>query len=284
MRMLWNLLLGAALFIAILALAGCGRNDPIKIGLGGGLTGRVADRGIAGRDGVILAVEEKNSAGGIDGRLVELLVKDDRQDPVVAARVDRELIDAGVAVTLATPKGGEAPRDPNSDGPDAASDATMRLDKDPKTPESLKNTLRLDTLTQSDFDGVFYPGGHGPLWDLAGDRNSIELIESFHAAGKPVATVCHASAALIKAKGKDGRALVLGKSVTGFTNSEEAAVGLTEVVPFLLEDELKHVGGKFQSGADFMPYAVQDGILITGQNPASSVLVAEALLKALKVA
>ncbi|PCJ58705.1 MAG: type 1 glutamine amidotransferase domain-containing protein [Rhodospirillaceae bacterium] len=194
------------------------------------------------------------------------------------------LIDAGVDVTLATPKGGEAPLDPNSEAPDFATNATVRLDKDQKTQESLKNTVRLDEVNQSDFDAVFYPGGHGPLWDLADDQNSIKLIESFHEAGKPIATVCHASAALIKARGKDGEPLVRDKSITGFTNSEEAAVGLTEVVPFLLEDELQRVGGKFQKDGDFIPHVVQDGLLITGQNPASSGPVAEALLKVLNAA
>ncbi|ARP90405.1 type 1 glutamine amidotransferase domain-containing protein [Bordetella genomosp. 9] len=189
--------------------------------------------------------------------------------------------DAGADIVLASPKGGQPPLDPKSSEPDSQTEATRRFDADAQAKTQLAATVRLDSLAQDDFDTVFYPGGHGPLWDLAEDRHSIALIESFVAAGKPVALVCHAPGALRHVKAPDGRPLVSGKKVTGFTNSEEAAVQLTDVVPFLVEDELKAKGGEFSRGPDWAPYVVEDGLLITGQNPASSASAAQLLLKRL---
>jgi len=189
------------------------------------------------------------------------------------------LKDAGVHVTLASPNGGQPPLDPKSDAPDFQTDATRRFENDPSAQNELANTAKLTDMEVDDFDGVFYPGGHGPLWDLHSDVDSIALIEGFIAASKPVAAVCHAPAVLLNAKGPDGEPLVKGKQVTGFTNSEEAAVELTDVVPYLLEDQLVLNGGLFQKVEDWHPLAVVDGLIITGQNPASSTAVAEALLK-----
>ena len=192
------------------------------------------------------------------------------------------LVDKGVAVTLATPKGGAAPIDPSSDTEDAATEATKRFDKDPEAKARIANTAVLADMNPDDFDAVFYPGGHGPLWDLANDADSINLIEKFNSQKKPVAFVCHAPAALKSVKNVDGTPLVKGKKVTGFTNTEEAAVGLKDVVPFLVEDMLKANGGIYSKKEDWAVYAIQDGNLITGQNPASSELVAEKLLRAIK--
>ncbi|WP_026301247.1 type 1 glutamine amidotransferase domain-containing protein [Colwellia piezophila] len=187
-------------------------------------------------------------------------------------------IDAGVEVTLATPKGGQAPIDPTSTLADFQTSATERYDGDDVAQAKIASTVVLSTLNESDFDGVFYPGGHGPLWDLTDNKDSITLIESFLKAGKAVATVCHASAALLNVKEVSGDFAIKGKAVTGFTNSEEEAVQLTEVVPFLLEDELIKRGGDYQKAEDWHAFAVQDGLIITGQNPASSALAAEKLL------
>jgi len=187
-------------------------------------------------------------------------------------------IDAGVEVTLATPKGGQAPIDPTSTLADFKTADTERYDADDAAQAKIATTVILSTLNEADFDGVFYPGGHGPLWDLTDNTDSITLIESFLKAGKAVATVCHASAALLNVKDVSGDFAVKGKAVTGFTNSEEDAVQLTEVVPFLVEDELIKRGGEYQKAQDFHPFAVQDGLIITGQNPASSALAAEKLL------
>jgi putative intracellular protease/amidase len=192
------------------------------------------------------------------------------------------LLDQGVKITVATPKGGAAPIDPSSDGPDAATEDTDRFNKDTAAQEIIANTKVLAAMNPDDFDAVFYPGGHGPLWDLVNDTNSIALIEKFNAQEKPIAFVCHAPAVLRDVKATDGKSLVKGKKVTGFSNSEEAAVGLTEVVPLLLEDMLKANGASYSSGDDWAPYALQDGNLITGQNPASSKLVAEKLFESLK--
>ncbi|RQM47630.1 type 1 glutamine amidotransferase domain-containing protein [Paraburkholderia bannensis] len=192
------------------------------------------------------------------------------------------LRDAGAQLTLASPKGGQPPLDPKSSDPSAQTDATRRFDTDAAAKAELANTQRLADIDASDFDAVFYPGGHGPLWDLAEDPVSIALIEKTLAAGKPVAAVCHAPGVLRHVKGADGKPLVAGKSVAGFSNSEEAAVGLTDVVPFLVEDMLKRNGGRYTKGPDWAPHVVVDGLLITGQNPASSEPVAEALLAALK--
>ena len=186
--------------------------------------------------------------------------------------------DAGVDVMLASPKGGQPPLDPKSDEPDAQTDATRRLRDDAAATAELASTRALADVANDEFDAVFYPGGHGPLWDLANDNDSIGVIESTYAAGKPIALVCHAPGALKKARSADGAPLVKGKKVTGFTNSEEAAVGLTDIVPFLLEDMLKKNGADYEKKDDWAVHVVSDGNLITGQNPASSEAAAEALL------
>ena len=187
------------------------------------------------------------------------------------------LKDAGLDLTLASPKGGQPPLDPKSDDPASETEATRRFKGDPQAQKALAQTVKLSDVTPDDYDAVFYPGGHGPLWDLSEDRDSIKLIEALYAAGKPVAAVCHGPAALRHAKAPNGSPLVRGKSVTGFSSTEEAAVGLTDVVPFLVEDMLKQNGGDYSKAADWQPYAVTDGNLITGQNPASSADTAKAL-------
>ena len=189
--------------------------------------------------------------------------------------------DAGVQITLASPQGGQPPLDPKSDDESAQTDATRRFKADAEAQKQLASTVPLSSVKADAFDAVFYPGGHGPLWDLAEDAHSIALIEATLNAGKPVAAVCHAPAVLRHPKGKDGQPVVKGKNVTGFTNTEEAAVGLTEVVPFLVEDMLKANGGHYAKLGDWQPYAITDGLLITGQNPASSEPAAHALLKKL---
>ena len=191
------------------------------------------------------------------------------------------LKDAGHRITLASPKGGQPPLDPKSDQPDAQTDSTRRFRDDEEAKATLADTERLADVDAVHFDGVFFPGGHGPMWDLAEDDNSRRIIETLLSAGKPVAAVCHGPAVFRRTQGDDGVPMVRGRRVTGFTNEEEAAVGLTDVVPFLLEDELKALGGDFSSGAAFAPHVVRDGLLITGQNPASSEPAAEALLEAL---
>jgi len=191
-------------------------------------------------------------------------------------------LDAGARITLASPQGGQPPLDPKSDDPDAQTDDTRHFQKDAEAQRILASTHRLSEVQPADYDAVFYPGGHGPLWDLAEDAKSVALIETMLAAGKPVAAVCHAPGVLRHAKTADGKPLVQGRQVTGFSNAEEAAVQLTDVVPFLVEDELKKLGGLYSSGADWQSHVVSDGLLITGQNPGSSVGVAEALLQRLK--
>ncbi len=188
--------------------------------------------------------------------------------------------DAGATITLASPKGGQPPLDPKSDDPSAQTEATVRFKQDAGAKLALAQTVRLSSVAAEEFDAVFYPGGHGPLWDLAEDKQSIMLIESFFAAGKPVAFVCHAPGVLRHVKAKDGSPLVKAKRVTGFSNTEEEAVQLAKVVPFLLEDELKRLGGLYAKGADWSPFVQVDGNLITGQNPASS---AEAAGEELKI-
>ena len=192
------------------------------------------------------------------------------------------LLDKGAKITIATPKGGAAPIDPSSDSPDAATADTVRFNNDADAQKNIAQTKILSEINVDDFDAVFYPGGHGPLWDLANDKTSISLIETFYNQDKPIAFVCHAPAALKQVKDSKGDALVKGKKVTGFTNSEEAAVQLTDVVPFLVEDMLQANGGEFSRKEDWAAYAVQDGNLITGQNPASSQMVAQKLLESLK--
>lgn len=191
------------------------------------------------------------------------------------------LKDAGHEITLASPKGGQPPLDPKSDEPASQTDATRRFKTDQEAQAQLASTERLESVRSSDFDAVFYPGGHGPLWDLAEDTQSKALIEQTLGDGKPVALVCHAPAVLKNVTANDGSPLVAGKRVTGFTNEEEEAVGLTEVVPFLLEDVLKQLGAKFSKAEPFKPHVVREGLLITGQNPASSEPAAEALLNVL---
>jgi len=191
------------------------------------------------------------------------------------------LKDAGAEITLASPKGGQPPLDPKSDEPDAQTEATDRFKADQTAQQLLASTTPLSHIDPADFDAVFYPGGHGPLWDLAEDKDSIALIEAFAAKDRPVATVCHAPGVLRHVKGKDGKPLVSGKKVTGFTNSEEEAVGLTDVVPFLVEDMLQERGGLYEKGDDWGVHVVTDGKLVTGQNPASSEEAAKALLKLL---
>jgi putative intracellular protease/amidase len=189
--------------------------------------------------------------------------------------------DAGAQIVLASPKGGQPPLDPKSNEPSFQTEATHRFEADADANAQLANTVRLESVSQADFDTVFYPGGHGPLWDLAEDAASVALIEAFVEAGKPVALVCHAPGVLRHVKAADGQPLVAGKQVTGFTNTEEAGVGLTEVVPFLVEDELKAKGGVYSQGPDWGSYVVTDGLLITGQNPASSAQAAAVLIKQL---
>lgn len=186
--------------------------------------------------------------------------------------------DAGAQLVLASPAGGQPPLDPKSNEEDSQTDDTRRFVNDAPAVAALSSTRRLSQIVASEFDAVFYPGGHGPLWDLAEDPSSIGLIQTTLAANKPLAAVCHAPGVLRHAKGPDGQPLVQGKAVTGFSNSEEDAVGLTEVVPFLVEDVLKQQGGNYSKGADWASYVVTDGLLVTGQNPASSAEAARALL------
>lgn len=187
------------------------------------------------------------------------------------------LIDSGFEVTLASPLGGQPPIDPKSDDKSAATEDTKRFDSDVALKDKLSHTHKLSEINQKDYDAVFYPGGHGPLWDLATDATSIALIESFYTNKKPISFVCHAPGALKEVK-INGEYLVKDKKLTGFSNTEEEAVGLTKIVPFLLEDELQKNGAIYSKGADWGAYAVEDGLLITGQNPASSKLVAQKLM------
>ncbi|EAP84475.1 type 1 glutamine amidotransferase domain-containing protein [Sulfitobacter sp. EE-36] len=189
--------------------------------------------------------------------------------------------DAGAEITLASPKGGQPPLDPSSDADDAQTDATKRFKGDDAAQKELANTEVLSSVSADGFDAIFYPGGHGPLWDLAEDKASINLIESFAASDRPVGAVCHAPAVFKHTKGTDDKPLVSGKTVTGFTNTEEEAVGLTDVVPFLIEDMLKTNGGTYKKGDDWASFVVTDGKLITGQNPASSEEAAHKLLSLL---
>jgi putative intracellular protease/amidase len=191
-------------------------------------------------------------------------------------------MDADAEIVLASPKGGQPPLDPKSSEPDFQTDATRRFEADKAAKAALASTVPLNTLSHEGFDAVFYPGGHGPLWDLAEDPHSIKLIETALLAGKPVTLVCHAPGVLRDARTPEGKPLVQGRKVTGFANSEEEAVGLTKVVPFLVEDMLTRNGGKYSKGADWQPHVVSDGLLITGQNPASSEPAAKLLLDRLR--
>lgn len=188
--------------------------------------------------------------------------------------------DAGVQLTLASPKGGQPPLDPKSDLPENQTPAMTRFKQDEQAKKALSQTVKLADMKEKDFDTVFYPGGHGPMWDLAESSDSIHLLESFYNAEKPIALVCHSPGVLRHVTYK-GAPLVKGKRVTGFTNSEEEEVGLTKVVPFLVEDELKRLGGLFEKAPNWQSFVIVDGRLITGQNPASSTAGAQALLKAL---
>ncbi len=190
--------------------------------------------------------------------------------------------DAGASITIASPKGGQPPIDPPSDTPENQTPAVIRFKADKNLQKILSETHVLSTISSDDYDGIFYPGGHGPLWDLTNDVDSINLIEHFSNTQKPIAAVCHVPSVLLNVKDNAGNYLVKGKKVTGFTNTEEEAVGLTEVVPFLLENELKNKGGIYSKKEDWASYVVSDGMLITGQNPASSEAVAKALLGILK--
>ncbi len=192
------------------------------------------------------------------------------------------MADEGVEVTIASPKGGQPPIDPKSEAPDAQTESTKRYYADEALKQKVAHTKKLSEVKAADFDAVFYPGGHGPMWDLYSDQDSISLIQNFWSTGKPVAAVCHAPSALLNVKDENGDPLVKGKKVTGFTNSEEEAVKLTDVVPYLLEDELKARGGKYSKGSDWGSYVVKDRNLITGQNPASSEEAAKELLALLE--
>ena len=191
-------------------------------------------------------------------------------------------LDAGAIITVASPKGGQPPIDPTSDTPENQTPATIRFKADKHLQNILAETIVLSEISADDFDAVFYPGGHGPLWDLTNDKNSIKLIENFWSSKKPIAAVCHAPAVLLHVKDETDELLVKGKNVTGFTNMEEEEVKLTDVVPFLLEDELKRKGGIYSNKDNWASYVVKDGMLITGQNPASSEAAAKELLKLLK--
>jgi putative intracellular protease/amidase len=194
------------------------------------------------------------------------------------------LKDAGAAITLASPKGGRPPLDPKSDLPENQTELTKRFHTDTAAQTELANTKKLADVSADDFDAVFYPGGHGPMWDLPDNATSIALIEAFVKAEKPVGAVCHAPVAFVNVRGKDGQYLLKNKRVTGFSNTEEEAAGLTAVVPFLLEDRLKERGGVYSKGANWAPYVGVDGKLVTGQNPASSGPAAKELLKLLRSA
>jgi len=192
------------------------------------------------------------------------------------------LKDAGAAITLASPKGGRPPLDPKSELPENQTELTKRFRTDTAAQAELAHTKKLADVSADDFDAVFYPGGHGPMWDMANNATSIALIEAFVKADKPVGAVCHAPSALINVRGKDGEYLMKRRRVTGFSDAEEDAVGLTTVVPFLLEDRLKERGGVYSKGANWAPYVQVDGKLVTGQNPASSGPAAEELLKLIR--
>lgn len=191
------------------------------------------------------------------------------------------LSDKGIAITIVTPNGGIAPIDPKSELPAFSTSFVQRLNGDKSTLEKLKNTQKITDVHLGDYDAVFYPGGHGPMWDLADDKNSIHIIESFYLQHKPIALVCHAPAALVNTKAANGVPLVKGKKIAGFSNSEEIAGQSTDAVPFMLEDKLKEMGAFYEKGADWQAFAVSDGLLFTGQNPASAELVAKNLYQAL---
>ena len=189
--------------------------------------------------------------------------------------------DAGADITLASPKGGQPPLDPKSNEPDFQTDDTRRFEQDASATQALASTVKLTNIDQANYDSVFFPGGHGPLWDLTNDRSALSLIENMLGSEKPVALVCHAPGILTNVKAPNGEPIAKGRAVTGFTDSEEAAMHLVDVVPYLLEDVLREQGARFSATADWGVHVVQDGLLITGQNPASSKLAARVLLDAL---
>jgi len=189
--------------------------------------------------------------------------------------------DSGAEIVLASPAGGQPPLDPKSDAPDSQTEATHRFKADENAQQALAQTIKLASVKAADFDTVFYPGGHGPMWDLAESKDSIAVIEAFERAGKPIGFVCHAPGVLRHVKAANGDPLIKGRRVTGFSNSEEAAVQLTTVVPFLIEDEFTALGAHYEKGPDWHPFVIADGRLVTGQNPGSSVGVAQALLQQL---
>lgn len=190
--------------------------------------------------------------------------------------------EAGAEITIASPKGGQPPIDPKSDTPENQTEATKRYKSNTHLLSLMTNTKKLTEVSEDDFDAVFYPGGHGPLWDLTTDKDSINLIENFWDSKKPIAAVCHAPSVLLNAKDENGNFLIKGKKVTGFSNTEEQAVQLDKIVPFMLEDELKSKGGIYSKKEDWASYVVKDGLLITGQNPGSSEAVANELIQLLK--
>ncbi|MBC75942.1 MAG: type 1 glutamine amidotransferase domain-containing protein [Halobacteriovoraceae bacterium] len=190
--------------------------------------------------------------------------------------------DAGYQIDLASPKGGRPPMDPKSDTEDTQTDDTKRFKNDQDAQDHLDNTKILASINPEDYDTVFYPGGHGPMWDLAYDKDSINIIESFNKKGKFIGAVCHAPAALLNAKGNDGNSIVAGKKVTAFTNSEEEEVGLKDDMPYLLENRLKDLGGNYQKKGNWKEFTIKDGNLITGQNPASSKKVAQNIIESLQ--
>ncbi len=191
------------------------------------------------------------------------------------------LSDKGVEITIVTPKGGNAPIDPKSELPEYSTAFVKRFKDDKTTQEKLKTTKKITNINLNDYDAVFYPGGHGPMWDLVDDKNSIHIIESFYQQHKPVALVCHAPVALVNTRSVNGEPLVKGKKIAGYSNSEEQAGQSTDLIPFLLEDKLKEKGAIYEKGADWHAFATSDGLLFTGQNPASAALVAENVYKAL---
>lgn len=191
-------------------------------------------------------------------------------------------LDAGKEIVIASPKGGQTPIDPKSNEPENRTEATVRYYNDPETIKRLANTVKISSVSEKDFDTVFYPGGHGPMWDLADDEDSIKLLESFNRAGKVMTLMCHSPAALKNVKGLDGDWLVRGRRVSTFTNGEESNAELDKIVPFLLEDMLRMRGADYQKGENWLPFVVRDGKLITGQNPASSVLAATTVIELFK--
>lgn len=191
-------------------------------------------------------------------------------------------LDAGKEIVIASPKGGQTPIDPKSNEPENRTEATVRYYNDPETIKRLANTVKISSVSEKDFDTVFYPGGHGPMWDLADDEDSIKLLESFNRAGKVMTLMCHSPAALKNVKGLDGDWLVRGRRVSAFTNGEESNAELDKIVPFLLEDMLRMRGADYQKGENWLPFVVRDGRLITGQNPASSVLAATTVIELFK--